>query len=80
MGSSLDVVVLPRALLCFQLGITLAPFIILSFLVLGLWGYVSWADPADDGGCALRKKGADTPHYCSSCRKSVKGFDHHCSW
>lgn len=61
-------------------GIVLAPFVALNVIVGGLWGYISWADPAGEGGCALRSKGAETPHYCNFCRKTVRGFDHHCSW
>lgn len=64
-----------------RLGIVLAPFVPLNALVAGFWGYVSWTNPAAEGGlCTFRRKGHDTLHYCSFCRKTVKGFDHHCSW
>ena len=63
-----------------QIGLVLAPFVLLNVVVIGFWGYISWTDPAGEGGCVIRSKGADTPHYCNYCRKTVKGFDHHCSW
>lgn len=63
-----------------KLGLILAPFVLLNIVVIAFWGYISWTDPAGEGGCVLRTKGADTPHYCNYCRKTVKGFDHHCSW
>ncbi|CAM9496428.1 unnamed protein product [Pylaiella littoralis] len=62
------------------LGVALSPFLVLNVVLVGLWGYISWKDPAAEGGCSLRKKNNDTPHYCSTCRKTVRGFDHHCSW
>ncbi|CAM9909797.1 unnamed protein product, partial [Discosporangium mesarthrocarpum] len=53
----------------------------LNVVVAGLWGYLEWVDPASEGGVHFPCKiGQDTRRYCSLCRKSVKGFDHHCSW
>lgn len=63
-----------------KLGLVLAPFVVLNVIMVGLWRYISWEDPAGEGGCSLRNKNNDTPHYCNSCRKTVRGFDHHCSW
>ncbi|CAN0317950.1 unnamed protein product [Ectocarpus sp. 12 AP-2014] len=62
------------------IAIALAPFLGLNIIVVGLWGYLSWSDPAGEGGCTLGRKRAETPHYCNYCRKTVRGFDHHCSW
>lgn len=63
-----------------QLVVALVPFAVLNVVLIGLWSYLSWADPAGEGGCRLRTAGEATPHYCNYCRKSVRGFDHHCSW
>ncbi|CAM9599494.1 unnamed protein product [Ascophyllum nodosum] len=63
-----------------ELVIALVPFGTLNMILIALWCYLSFADPAGEGGFRLRTNGAEWAHYCNHCRKTVPGFDHHCSW
>ncbi|CAM9587862.1 unnamed protein product [Chrysoparadoxa australica] len=69
---------MPRHLL----ASTLVPYAILGVLVLYLWLWVELVDPSTEGGIILPCKGKaqEGSQYCPSCRKAVRGFDHHCTW
>jgi hypothetical protein len=58
----------------------LLPYAILNACLCILWWFMVTVDPAEPGGAVLRSGQDASSHYCSICRKSITGFDHHCQW
>ncbi len=58
----------------------LVPWVALNVIFLLLWLYMIRVDPSAQGGIVVRPGQASSTHYCPICRKTVRGFDHHCQW
>lgn len=65
-----------------RLVIVLSIFTVAVVVLFSSWLYCSLVDPshADGWGCPCMAKDQQTVRYCSSCKKSVPGLDHHCTW
>ncbi len=70
--------------ICFNFQVilvgSLIPWAALNVIFIKLWIYMVRVDPSAQGGVVVRSGQSCSTHYCSICRKTVTGFDHHCQW
>ena len=64
------------------LGAMLGVYLPVLCLAVACWLYCQCVDPAQAGGWAVpcMRASQAIDRYCSVCRKTVPGLDHHCKW